>query len=533
MAAVIESWGGVVEKYIGDAILAVFGIPTVREDDAERALHAALEMGTRLAELNEQFERDHRVTLQVRIGVNSGEVVSPTGPAPEQRIVAGDAVNVAARLEQAAEPGTILVGERTRETARLAFRFGASVDLALKGKPDPIRAAPLLGEMPQAERGVPGLHAPMIGRNRELDTLLGLLDEAVETARPRLVMVFGPAGIGKTRLTSEFVRALRERIPEARVLRGRNLAAGHGITYWALGEILRAALDVGLDDPIEVVRERLQAGVADILAPLKLGDEDVDQTALALAATIGISLPEARGGRSVTADDLARAWPRFATAYAIPAPTLWIIEDLHWAGPELLEMLDHIASRTVGPVVILTTARPEFAEAHAAIGGGTATSIALRPLTEGQSGELLSRLLTVADLDEALRSEILAKAEGNPFFVEEIIRRLIDEGILTRRGDQWHASGTLPERAIPDSVYALVAARIDALPAPERRVLQEAAVVGRTFWAATVERAVGGASLAASIGSWTSPGGGRTNSPTSSPTTTATRSAVRTPTWLG
>jgi class 3 adenylate cyclase len=496
MAAVIESWGGVVEKYIGDAILAVFGIPTVREDDAERALHAALEMGARLTDLNQQFERDHRVTLQVRIGVNSGEVVSPTGPAPEQRIVAGDAVNVAARLEQAAQPGAILVGERTRDAARLGFRFGDPVDLELKGKPAPVRAYPLLAAMVQAERGIPGLHAPMIGRNRELDTLLGLLDEAVETGRPRLVTIFGPAGIGKTRLTREFVAALRERYPEARVLRGRCLAAGHGITYWALGEILRGALGVGLDEPIDVVRERLRAGVAAILAPLQLPEADVDQTAMALAATIGISLTDVRGQRSITAEDLARAWPRFATAYAMPAPALWVIEDLHWAGEDLLEMLGHIATRTAGPVVILATARPEFAEAHPSFGGGGATSIALRPLTDGQSGELLTQLLTVAELGDELRAEILAKAEGNPFFVEEIIRRLIDEGILAREGDRWRATGSLPATSIPDSVYALVAARVDALPVLERRILQEAAVVGRTFWVAAVERAVGGEGLA-------------------------------------
>lgn len=499
MAVVIESWGGVVEKYIGDAILAVFGIPTVREDDAERALHAALEMNTRLAELNDQFERDHRVTLQVRIGVNSGEVVSPTGPAPEQRIVAGDAVNVAARLEQAAQPGAILVGERTRDAARLGFRFGDPVDLELKGKPAPVRAYPLLGATVQAERGVPGLHAPMIGRNRELDTLLGLLDEAVETGQPRLVTIFGPAGIGKTRLTSEFMARLRERYAEARVLRGRCLAAGHGITYWALGEILRGALGVGLDEPIDVVRERLRAGVADVLAPLQLPEADVDQTAMALAATVGISLPDDQGQRSITADDLARAWPRFATAYAALAPALWVIEDLHWAGDDLLEMLGHIATRTAGPVVILATARPEFAEAHPSFGGGGATSIALRPLTDGQSGELLNELLTVAALGTELRAEILAKAEGNPFFVEEIIRRLIDEGILAREGDRWRATGALPATSIPDSVYALVAARIEALPALERRILQEAAVVGRTFWVAAVERAVGSESLTESL----------------------------------
>jgi class 3 adenylate cyclase len=502
MAEVIGSWGGTVEKYVGDAIMAVFGVPAVREDDAERALHAALEMGTRLTELNAEFERAHHITLEVRVGVNSGEVVAPTGPAPTQRIVAGDAVNVAARLEQAAAPGTILVGERTYRAARLAFRFDPPTAVEAKGKAEPIRAYRLLEALPEVQRGVRGLSAPMIGRDRELATMLGALDEAIETGRPRLVVLYGSAGIGKSRLSAEFVNAARERDQELRMLRGRSLAAGHGITYWALAEILRGACGIALDEPAEVAAERLHDGVLEVLAGLDLSGAEKAQTVAALAVSIGLPIAGPEAAEPPTAEDLARAWPRFASAYAARGPAIWLVEDLHWAGEPVVEMLERIAARTAGPLVLLATARPEFAESHPgfAAGGSVGSSISLRPLTETQSAELVEQLLTVASLPAPLRAEILAKAEGNPFFVEEIIRRLIDEEILVREGDTWRATEQALTFAIPDSVYGLLAARVDALPAEERLVLQEAAVIGRTFWADAVAHAtsleVGGTLLA-------------------------------------
>ncbi|MEP6468933.1 MAG: adenylate/guanylate cyclase domain-containing protein [Chloroflexota bacterium] len=504
MAAIIESWGGTVEKYIGDAVMAVFGVPTVREDDAERALHAALEMRTRLAELNVDFERQHNVGLEVRIGVNTGEVVAPSSGALDQGLVAGDAVNVAARLEQAAEPGMILVGERTRSAARRDFRFDAPLTLELKGKARPMSASPLLEALPAAERGergVRGLRAPMIGRDREMATLLGLLDEAVEAGRPRMVVLYGPAGIGKTRLGGEFLATAEGQYPDVRVLRGRCLAVGHGITYWALAEILRGACGIGLDEPVEVVRERLRERLDELLAPLNLPPGEVEVTAAALAMTAGIQL-DAGPAASISAEDLVRAWPRFATAFAASGPAVWVVEDLHWAGEPVLEMLERIASRTDGPLVLLATARPEFAESHPGFpaGGEAAAAISLRPLTDRQGGEMLERLLEVAELPEALRAEILAKAEGNPFFVEEIIQRLIDEGALTQDGDRWRAVHAIDVAPIPDSVQALLSARVDALAPMERRALQEAAVIGRTFWAAPVQEALSAEDVADALG---------------------------------
>ena len=497
MAQIIQSWGGTVEKYIGDAIMAVFGVPAVREDDAERALRAALEMGERLQVLNEGFERDHRVRLQIRIGVNTGEVVAPVGSAPEQLIVTGDAVNVAARLEQSAAPGTIQVGERTYLASRSAFTFEEPIDLDLKGKAAAVPARRLLGALAEPQRGVPGLRAPMIGRERELETLLGLFDEAVETGRPRMTVVYGPAGIGKSRLTNEFVSAVRTLHPDAAVLRGRCLAAGHGITYWALAEVLRGIIGVGLADPAEEVRKRLAQGIGPMLGDLGLPSDEIEQTIAALATTAGIALDGA-DRRQVTAEDMARAWPRLATALVASAPAVWLIEDLHWAGEPVPEMLQRIATGTEGPLILLATARPEFAETHPefAAWGGLTTSLALRPLTDAQSRQLIGSLLEIADLPEELRAEILSKAEGNPFFVEEIIQRLIDQGTVIREDGRWRATGAAPP-PIPDSVQALVAARIDGLPAAVHRMLQEAAVVGRVFWAAPLEQAthddVGGA----------------------------------------
>jgi class 3 adenylate cyclase/tetratricopeptide (TPR) repeat protein len=496
MSAVIESWGGTVEKFIGDAIMAAFGVPIVREDDPERALRAGLDMLSRLDDLNRDFEQRHGVTLQIRIGINTGDVIAPVGGPVEQMIVSGDAVNVAARLEQSAEPDTVLVGERTYLATRNAFRFEPPVAMELKGKAGAVSAWRLVEALPETTRGVPGLRSEMVGRDRELDALLSLLAEAAETRRPRLVRVSGPAGIGKSRLVQEFLRAASDKYPELTVLSGRCLAVGHGITYWALGEILRGATGIGLDDPADVAAEKLRSGVRPLLYGLDLRSEDIEQTVFALAFTAGLLLPDnpldGMEPRAV-ADELSRAWPRFATAYASTGPAVFAVEDLHWAEDQLLDMLERLLARSSGALLLLTTARPEFSDTHAQFASGRddASSISLRPLTEQQSTQLVEGLLTVADLPSSLREEMLAKAEGNPFFLEEIIRRLIDEGAIAREGDRWRATDLARGIVLPDTVHALLAARIDALPREEKRALQEAAVVGRVFWEQPVTRAIG------------------------------------------
>jgi class 3 adenylate cyclase/tetratricopeptide (TPR) repeat protein len=504
MSAVIEAWGGTVEKFIGDAVMAVFGIPIVREDDAERALRASLEMLERLGDLNRDFRERHRVTLRIRIGVNTGEVIAPVGGRPDQMIVAGDAVNVAARLEQTAEPGTVLVGERTYLTARNAFRFGDPVQLDLKGKAQAVPGYRLLGLREEGARGVPGLHTAMVGRDRELENLASVLEQSVESGRPHLVTVFGPAGIGKSRLVTEFLRLVPTRYEGATVLQGRCLAAGRGITYWPLGEILRSACGIALDDAAPVAGVKLRRGAVEVLSRLELEQVELDRTVFALATTAGIPLSEnpldAMDPRSVR-DELGRAWPLFVQGHAVQGPAVLLVEDLHFAVADLLEMVEWLVARSMGPVLVVATARPEFAESHPRFAAGSegSSSIFLRPLSEQQSAELVEGLLAAADLPSELRTEILAKAEGNPFFLEEIIRRLIDEGALVREGVMWRATPAAARTPLPDTVHALLAARIDALPLKEKRVLQEASVVGRVFWEEPVAQSIGDGAVSDSL----------------------------------
>jgi class 3 adenylate cyclase/tetratricopeptide (TPR) repeat protein len=498
MSAVIESWGGTVEKYIGDAIMAVFGAPVVREDDAVRALHAALEMLRRVAELNAGFTDRHAVELRLRIGVNTGEVVAPRASS-RQMLVIGDAVNVAARLEQAAEPDSVLAGPTTFLSARDAFEFGEERALALKGKQERVSARAVLRPRLEVERGIPGLHTGMVGRMREFDALVDLMREATDVRRPRVALVVGPAGIGKSRLVLEFLRLAASRQEGLTILRGRCLAAGPNVTFWALGEVLREACGIALDEPAQSARERM-SNVRDILGRLDVDDEDVDRTINALALTAGIALddnPLDRYSPDAVDEELGRAWPRFATAVAQHGPTVLVIEDLHWASDRLLTMLERLASRSSGPLFILGTARPEFVASRPAFGAGSEefSTISLRPLTEDQAVELLNGLLQDAKLPSRLAGDILARTEGNPFFIEEILRRLIDEGAIVHVGDHWQATDVAARVVLPETVHGLIAARIDTLPDDEKRVLQEAAVVGRVFWAEPVERALGNSSV--------------------------------------
>jgi class 3 adenylate cyclase len=485
MSTVIAGWGGTIEKYIGDAVVAVFGVPVLREDDAIRALRSAREMLERLDSLNAAFRQRHGISLAIRIGINTGVVIVPVGGTAGQAIVAGDAVNTAARLQGAAEPGTIIAGERTYLAAREAFEFSEPVEHALAGKALPV-VARLVGE-PRGEptRGIPGLHADMIGRERELSTLVGLLDEAIERGEPRLAVVYGAAGIGKSRLVRELVRSAATSGPAPTTLRGRCVPAGHGITYWALTEILRTACGYQLDDPADEVRTKLETRVRDLLGGA--GASDATETIGALAASAAIALPnDPLAGREPRAIDeaIGRAWPRFLSAMAAEGPLVLVIEDLHWAGGQLVETISRIATRSVGPMLVVGTARPEFAESPSILtGGGSAISaISLRPLTADQSDEVVDGLLDIADLPAAYRATIVERAEGNPFFIEEIVRRLVDEGVVVHADGRWRATAAIETIVLPDTIHALLAARIDALPSPERLVLREASVIGKVFW---------------------------------------------------
>jgi class 3 adenylate cyclase/tetratricopeptide (TPR) repeat protein len=491
MREVLDGWGGTVEKYIGDAILAVFGVPAAHEDDAGRAMRAALEMQARLDTLNAALEPEHGVRLAIRIGINTGYVVATMAERVDDRFLAGDDVNVAARLEQSAAPGTIVVAERTAQAGGPGFAFDAPVPLELKGKGAPVLTRRLVGfDMTVATAAVampgdgPGsLQAPLIARDRELEALGATLSDAIGAGQARLALVFGPAGIGKSRLTREFLQRSRRDVPELTVLRGRCLAAGRGITYWALAEIVRQACGISLDDAPEIARAKLEAAVEALL-----GDEpDRQDVAFALATTAGIHVPDNPLDRIrpvAVANEIGRQWPRFVTAQARRGPTVLFVEDLHWADDQLIGTLERVIRRSDGPLVVLATARPEFAEAHPEFGAARegVTSITLRALGQEDGERLVEELLGWPSVPGSIRTALLERAEGNPFFVEQLVGGLIDTGAVVRDGDAWRLASSAPLVALPDTIHGVLAARIDRLPADEKLALQEAAVVGRTFW---------------------------------------------------
>ena len=493
MSSTIEAWGGTIEKFIGDAVVAVFGVPLIREDDAARALQAALEMLDRLNELNDDFQRQHGVTLRVRIGINTGEVVA----GPDHLVVSGDAVNVAARLEQAAEPGSILVGERTHAATAKLFVFEPVSELELKGRTARVPAYRLVRPVAEGTEPRRGASVPIIGRDRELAMLAGLVTQVTASGRPRMALIYGPAGIGKSRLVREFVQFAMAQRSQVTLLQGRCPAVGRGITYWALGEMLRQLCGFGLDDPIVDAQERLRARVRDVLGG-SLPEAEIERTTFALATTAGIALP----GNPLdnmrplaVGNELAVAWPRFVSALATGGPVIFLVEDLHWAGSQLLAMLERLVDRTSGPVVIVATARPEFAEAHPQFGSGRdeVSTSWLQPLSPQDSQTMLDELAGSAGIGTELSAELVSTAEGNPFFLEEIFQRLAETDALRTDRHQTRATGAAP--LVPDTVHAVLAARIDALPPFEKRVLQEAAVVGRSFWDEPIARAVKDASL--------------------------------------
>jgi class 3 adenylate cyclase/tetratricopeptide (TPR) repeat protein len=494
----IEAEGGTVEKFIGDAVMAAFGVPAAHEDDPARALRAAIRMNRRLSSLNEDLAEAHGVQLAMRTGVNTGEVLAVTAPRPGEAMVTGDAVNVAARLEQAAEPGQVVAGERTARAAR-GFRFRDAGAVELKGKTEPVRAYHVLEERGVAERprGIPGLRAPLIGRKSELDLLSSLYERVTAENRPHLVTIYGDPGVGKSRLTEEFLDRVGHGSKAARVVRGRCLPYGEGVTYWPLGEMLKGLAGALDTDPPSVVQGKI-AGVGRDLLTSEV-TPDPDRAAAALAYTMGVTLPgfafSELPPRQVRLE-IHRAWRSFFSALPGGAPLVVVVEDIHWADQALLDLLEDTTERVEGPVLFICPARPELTDRRPTWGGGQRnySSIFLDPLTAADSERLVMLLLAVEDLPDDLRRRILGHAEGNPFFLEEIIRHLIDEGVVVRAGERWRATSGLEEVAIPDTIQGVLAARIDLLQPEEKRALQAASVVGRVFWSGAVGAVVDGQS---------------------------------------
>jgi class 3 adenylate cyclase len=466
MASEIEGAGGTVEKFIGDAVMAAFGAPLAHEDHAERALHSALSMQRRLEELPAK-------ELALRIGVNTGEVVVGR-PREGSSFVTGDAVNVAQRLEAAAGPGEILVGGRTVAAARGAFEFGEPATVDAKGKPEPVECRRLVRALSlMRPRGVRGLRRAFVGRESELDLLQATYRRVIDQGEPHLVTIMGDAGVGKTRLVREFWEWLGSEPSEPLRRTGRCLSYGHGITYWPLGEVLKEHLGILESDPPEAVRRRLESREI-------------------LGLTLGLDVG---GGLHPLAarDRLHDEWVDFVQELASQQPAVMLIEDLHWAEDELLDLHERVLRDARAPVFLLGTARPELLDRRPAWGGGrrNVSLLWLEPLSESDAGRLVGEVLSL-ELPPRLREVVLERAGGNPFFVEELLGSLIDTGVLKRVDGTWSARELPAGFNVPDSVQAVIASRVDLLAPREKAGLQAAAVIGRAFWPGPVRELLEG-----------------------------------------
>ena len=471
MRAALERHGGSVEKFIGDAVMAVFGIPQLHEDDALRAVRAAADMRTALEDLNGELEHDQGLRLACRIGVNTGEVLVGAEVADFGRVT-GDALNTAARLEAAAAPGEILIGDATELLVRHAVRTEPVEPLSLKGKAEPVpahRLVEVVSEIGQARRA---LTSTMVGRDRELEDLSRAFARAAEDRSCLLFTILGAAGEGKTRLIEEFLSTVDG---SGSVVRGRCLPYGEGITYWPVAEAVREALGVQAFDPPERVTARLDDALA--------GDEH----ARAIAGRLGEILGFGEG--LAAAEETPWAIRRFLEILAAQRPLVAVWEDIHWAEPAFLDCVNHVVdwSRDA-PIMMLCTARPEFLDSRSDWGGGklNASTLLLRPLDPKDSAELIANLLGGAGLADQALDRIAEAAGGNPLFVEQLLSMLIDDGVLVRQNGGWTALGDLSSVSVPPSVAALLAARLERLSDDERRTIECASVIGKEFYADAV-----------------------------------------------
>jgi class 3 adenylate cyclase/tetratricopeptide (TPR) repeat protein len=464
MADEISRAGGTVEKFVGDAVMAAFGVPAALEDHVERALHAALAMRRRLEEL-------FGGSLSLRIGINMGEVV--VGRARKQSsFVTGDAVNVAARLEQAAEPDEILVGERAAALVAGAFEFDLPTHVEAKGKTGGVECRRLVRALSlMRPRGVPGLRPAFVGREDELGLLRRAYERARTTGEPQAATIMGEAGVGKTRLLRELWEWCGTEAPDALRRTGRCPPYGPARTYQPLAEIIKEHFGIlGSDSPERVLT--------------LLGEREILALALGLEVARGVHPIEAR-------DRLHDAWIELVGEIAAPEPLAILVEDVHWAEEPLLELLERTLLEIHAPVLLLVTARPEFLDRSPTWGRGRVPSewIWLERLSSADVDRWLEQLVT-AEAPAPVRG-LLGRAEGNPLFLEELLGTLIEGGAL--HGDRWNEGLVPGETAVPDTVQAVLGARIDLLPSQEKAALHAAAVIGRTFWSSAVRELLGGA----------------------------------------
>lgn len=471
----IERFGGTVEKFIGDAVMAVFGAPVAHEDDPERAISAALRVLAAIADLN---ETNPDLELSVRAAVNTGEAVVTLDARPEagEGMVAGDVVNTAARLQQHAPIDGVVVGEATYRATRDLFEYEPLEPVSAKGKAEPVQL--WHAKAPRRRYGIdvePVARTPLIGRDDDLALLQSTYARMLRESSTQLVTIAGEPGVGKTRLTTEFRKWIDDQ-PEIVFWRqGRSLPYGEGITFWALGEIVKAQAGILESDPPDDARTKLAVAVGEVAS------DATEQEWLrnSLAPLVGAG--ESAGASPETS---FTAWQRFLEGVAAQRPLVAVFEDLHWADEQLLAFVEHLVDWSTGvPLLVLCTARPELYERAPGWGGGKRNSntISLSPLGPENTARLLSALMKRAVLPAETQTRLIEQAGGNPLYAEEFVRMLADQGVLTAEGELRDT-----QIRVPDSVQSLIAARLDTLPPERKALLHDAAVVGKVFWSGGV-----------------------------------------------
>jgi adenylate cyclase len=475
----VRAYGGYIDKFIGDNVMAIFGAPVAHGDDAERAVRAGLGMQAAMDEINEPLAQQHGVTFALCVGVNTGEVLA--GRVGDSYTVIGDSVNVAARLQAAARPGTVTVGEHTHAATRDAIEYRAlEQPLALKGKAQPVHAweaiAPLAARA-TAESVAKPARAPLVGRAAELAQLGSLVERVEQRRGAHLATVIGEAGVGKSRLLQEFERELLLGQTVPLVRRGRCLPYGSSVAYWPLGEVIRAECAIVDGDPPATAWAKLSARLDELFdEPRREGAASSPSRIALIARLLGIEAPE----ESSPAEELDAQRAREAFFAAVRScveglarerPLVLVWEDIHWADEGMLDLIEHLVQWAHAPVLQICLTREELLERRVDWGGvrRDATTIFLEPLGEQHTRELISSLLAIDEPSESLIATVAARAEGNPLFAEEMVRRLSEE-----------EGASAAE--LPATVQALLAARLDSLEPFQRRLLAHAAVVGRTFW---------------------------------------------------